>query len=80
MSFRNREDINKLEFFTWHPSLIHVARNIIPITTHMITSNYIVCYFSFDNFVEDTLREKFKLYLNVDDYHTIDIDNFKVFY
>ena len=26
------------------------------------------------------LREKFKLYLNVDDYHTIDIDNFKVFY
>ena len=80
LSFRNKEDINKLEFFTWHPSLIHVARNIIPITTHMITSNYIVCYFSFDNFVEDTLIEKFKLYLNVDDYHTTDIDNFKVFY
>ena len=33
-----------------------------------------------DNFIEDILREKFKLYLNVDDYHTIDIDNFKVFY
>ena len=24
--------------------------------------------------------DKFKLYLNVDDYHTTNIDNFKVFY
>ena len=80
ISFKNKKDINKLEFFTWHPSLIHVARNIIPITTHMITSDYIVCYLPFDNLLEDLTKNKLKLYLGVEDYHTIDIDNFKVFY
>ena len=80
ISKKKKKDINKLEFFTWHPSLIHVARNIIPITTHMITSDYIVCYLPFDNLLEDLTKNKLKLYLGVEDYHTIDSDNFKVFY
>lgn len=79
--FNNKNNlIDKLEFFTWHPSLVHVARTIIPITTHMITSDYIVCYLSFDNSLEDLTKDKLKLYLGVEDYHTIDHDNFKVFY
>lgn len=77
--FKNNTNIEKLEFTTWHPSLVNVVKNFINITTHYITSDHIICYISLSDIDKQALEHLLKEYTK-EDISNINYDSFKVIY
>lgn len=70
--------IEKFEFHTWHPSLVQVAKTLLPVQVHSVTSDYFVAYSELNATMITVLSKILISYLEIHDNTSIDYDEFKV--